>query len=301
MRRNFIHVMFVLAGSSLVGCSEMRFAGKDDVRPANDTREDVRLTGVNADLTSGGKTLQRVGGDRAVFSQNQNLLRINEVEVEMVGDAGKTEGVTEAKVAEIYLADAPDKSRKRSDMEFSGGVVYRSPQPGNPEEDTLRLNTEQLLFENASGLFRSNTSHTITMLPPSKKPIFMTGKAFTATRDLTRFDVQAGAIVPEQDAGSQTAYKDVLSSLTSTAEQVESEAGTTSNRPQLIVAPATLAPPERPVLPAVPKLEQPPQSPTRIQVPARETPPQRPPAPQLPEPAAPPTPTPPPGILKRGA
>src|SRR5690349_18354703 len=110
---NVYALILVVASLCLSGCSDMQFAGKQDLMPQKDPREDIILTNVSTQMTSGGLVTQEVEGKDAVFSNNSSDLIIKGIQVTTLGDDKSTQSITKAEVGQIYFADRPNKDPKK--------------------------------------------------------------------------------------------------------------------------------------------------------------------------------------------
>lgn len=181
----------------LTGCSDLIFVNNTEQVPEKDTREDIVITSLSANLTSGGVTLQRVGGDEAIYSTSENRLYINDINVITYNSDKTTQSITHSNMGAIYLADSAEYGRKRKDMEFSGNVLYRAPMKDTPTSDSLRMTTEHVIWDQNALKFYAPQNYEMILSQKGKNPIRQLGQGFEATRDLRRFVVKAGAVTSD--------------------------------------------------------------------------------------------------------
>src|SRR5262249_42730854 len=90
----FAAISFAFAACLLLpACSDMKFVNAQPGEEAEEGQEDVRLTGVVVDITSGTQLTNRIRSTRANMSDVKNLLEFQDVKVESYKDA-KLDGVT---------------------------------------------------------------------------------------------------------------------------------------------------------------------------------------------------------------
>lgn len=250
-RLAFVAAMLAL----LSGCGEMQMLDKRDFTRANDSREDIRLTNISADLTSAGLVLHRVKGSEARYAQERNLLQIKDIQVVTYGPDATTEGITQSRRGTVYLSADPAAHRNRSDIVFAGNVYYHAPLKENPSTDTLQLRTEQLVYDDLKQDFEGLSTHTVVMIPPGKRPMYMKGTQLRVPRDLSQFSMLRGAVGPVRPEDAVTSsYAQVSRELQGIAN-----AASAAERPLIKPTPIEVykdeGPPQRPAIPQVPPLQ----------------------------------------------
>ncbi len=190
-------ILAMMALFALAGCSDLQFAGEENLVPQKDPREDIVLTNVSTQMTSGGVVQQKVRGAQAVYSQTQNELTIRDIQVTALADGGDTRSVTNADLGQIYFADRPEEDIGRSDMKFAGNVLYRNPQKNDPTTDSMRLMSELIVWDESEEKFKSPHGYEMLLLPKGRTPVRQWGKGFEATQDLSRFVVRTGTLTTE--------------------------------------------------------------------------------------------------------
>jgi len=261
--------LLLLMNLILGGCSEMKFLDRNasNVSKADDPRNDIRLTNIETDLTSAGVTIQRVHGAEAIYAPSRSILLVEDMRIDTFDtSSGLLQGQTRAETGTLYLANAPEAARGRNDMEFLGGVEYRSPQRSNPTSDSLRLQTERLVYEKDNERFISPSTNTITMAAPGKTPMTMKGTTLTASQDLSNISIQGGRMGLLNDADAKASYTRTLEEMNAVGKRAAEQLKNPPARPTPIVVEPTSAPPQRgtpiPVQPTV----RPPQRGTPIPV-----------------------------------
>jgi hypothetical protein len=216
-------VMGVLAVSMLAGCGPNAFVDSAFVDNTKDPREDLRLSAVDARISSGSVELRRIRGEAASFDQGLGVLRLDRVRVENLSSTGKVEAITEAGSARAYIKDqlvpqvaAPKDAASlknqtgfaagqppgRNDLQFTDGVLHRVPGEAG---DTLRLRTAELRWEQASRLFRAPGEFVLeSNLPGSARgegvttgagaELVIRGLAFAATGNMEQWNVLGGSM-----------------------------------------------------------------------------------------------------------
>lgn len=227
----------------LIGCTDMQFVGTESVAPEKDTRADIVLTNISADMTSGGLVQQRVFGKQSIFSQTENELTIKEIQVTAIGEDKATRSVTQADLGQIYLADRPAEDITRNDMKFAGNVLYRNPQKDDPTTDSLQLNSELIIWDESEQKFKSPASYSMMLLPKGKTPVRQSGKSFEAAQDLTRFVVKTGIITTELDGDPVVKRQELEERFEVWRDQVEEIGKNKPVRPPLIELPPRLEAP----------------------------------------------------------
>ncbi len=208
----------------LTGCSEMQFAGQTELVPEKDPREDIVLTSVSTQMTSGGVVQQRIAGQEAVFSEAENQLTIRGISVAMLADSGETKSLTRADLGQIYFADRPAEQIGRRDMKFAGDVLYRNPQKNDPTTDSLQLTSQLILWDESEEKFISPTGYEMLLLPKGKKPVRQRGKGFEATQDLSRFVVKAGSVTTDMGSDPAEDRKQMEEDLNAWRQEAEERA-----------------------------------------------------------------------------
>lgn len=178
----------------LVGCSDMKFVNSTDASDGPDPREDIRLTGVEADLTSGALLQNRVHGTAGRYSEAQGLMLLSSVKVEAFDSKGSLQGLTNATSATIFLRDRADWQRAKSDMDFVGSVHHRVPNKQDPTSDSVVLDTDHLRWIQKEQRFKSESPYRMTMIQANGRSMVAMGDEFRASRDLRSWMVSHGAI-----------------------------------------------------------------------------------------------------------
>ena len=209
----------VFAMLSLSACSEMKLVNQAAVEPEEDPRENIHLTGMKAEITSGSLVQHQIESSTAtlVLGVEKRRLNVGGLLVTSYNDKGKLQGITEAGSGVVYLAADPKLKRARSDMDFSGGVEYRVPQADDPTTNAVTMNTQELRWDGAAGLFRCPSYYEMTMQSPNKMSFVAVGDGFTATKDLQMWNVKHGGIGTVSDtdmrAGNARKGKETLALL----------------------------------------------------------------------------------------
>lgn len=227
---------------------------KRNLARENDPREDILLTKVSADLTTGGLVQHRVSGNEATFSQSRNLLVFKDVAVNTYASDGTIQGVTRAELGQVFLAPDPALQRNQNDMRFAGNVRYSAPNRDHPETDTLQLSTEQLIYDDALEEFQGVSTHSVVMMPPGKRPLYMQGSKLRVPRDMSRFSMLKGSVGPVYNVDSATSYAQAKRELEIAAQQAFKGAERAPVRPTPIQVPEDPGTPEKPEMPNVPAM-----------------------------------------------
>lgn len=201
MVRLLILIAVFSCGILLGGCSDLKFLNAADLGAEEaDPREDVRLTGVAADITSGGLVERRVQSSLGVYSQARNFLELNAVRVEGYSKDQRLEGITSADKATVHLADKPalKPPRSRNDIEFVGNVRHRVPSKDDPSTDSVNLQTERLEWDQKTQRFVCPSYYKMTMSQPGKPPLVALGDAFSTTRDMRQWVVTHGGMTTRE-------------------------------------------------------------------------------------------------------
>ena len=187
---------------SLSACSDMKLVNMAAVEPEEDPRENIHLTGMKAEITSGSLVQHHIESSTAtlVLGVEKRRLNVGDLMVTSYNDKGKMQGITEAGAGVVYLAADPILKRARSDMDFSGGVEYRVPQADDPTTNAVTMKTQELRWDGAAGLFRSPSYYEMIMQTPNKMTFMSVGDGFTATKDLQMWNVKHGGIGTLTDA-----------------------------------------------------------------------------------------------------
>ena len=172
----------------------MLFVNSTEPVAAKDPREDIHLTGVNTDMTSGGVVEQKIRGNTALFSQSESRLIVDDMSLATMADAHTTRGITRADHGTFFLAAVPEEKRGKSDMLFQGHVTYRAPVATDPTSDSLHLKTSTIVWDNALQKFLCPVPYEMMLFPPGKNAIRQIGQGFEANRDLSRFVVRGGVV-----------------------------------------------------------------------------------------------------------
>lgn len=231
--------VLAVGGVILAGCSDMQFVNAPNLVPERDPREDIILTNVSTDMTSGGVVQQRVFGDKAIYSEASQDLTINDVQVTTFGEEQTTQSITHADVGQIWFADVPEMEIGRRDMRFAGDVLYRSPNAEDPTTDTMRLTSDLILWNELEQKFRSPRGYEMLLLPKGQAPVRQVGKGFEAAQDLTRFVVRTGMVTTQLDEDPELLRKDLQEKLAAWEADME------RNQPEKFVKPTPMVIPER--------------------------------------------------------
>ncbi len=188
----------VACGLLCAGCSEMKFVNTTEKAAASssDTGEDIRLTGMVADLTSGPLVQHRVKVATALLAMTgpRRTLTMDTVRVDSFDRDGSVQAVTSAKNGIVFMTDNPEAQHKRNDMVFEGDVRYRVPRKGDPTTDTLSVRSEKMQWENENQQFHCPTHFEKIMYSPNRPPFRVVGEEFTASRDLQTWRISHGGI-----------------------------------------------------------------------------------------------------------
>jgi hypothetical protein len=216
----------LLAMLCLCGCSDLKFVNVVEMATDEaDPREDVQLTGVTADMTSGGLVQRRILSDNARWSQARAFLQLDAARVESFDSSATLESETRADEITMHLADKPALGRVRDDIEFIGNVHHRVPQKDDPTSDVVTLQTEKLMWDQRAERFlTSNTYFTLRITPPNGNPLTTIGDGFVATRDLRSWAVQYGGITTNPYADiRQQAQRERAEAAASTANDEKAQ------------------------------------------------------------------------------
>lgn len=200
-----LQILFLAALLAVAGCGQIKAEGPAATGQSSpedeEARSDIHLTGVTADLTTSGVLQNRVHSEVTTYSLTHNLLELGQVRVTAFGKESTTtpQGITSARRGVVYLADHPELSRHKDDMEFAGNVVYRVLDPKDPTTNTASLETEQLIWQSDVQKFRCPAKFRNILSQPGKRPMAMVGDGFVTTKDLSHWDVKHGAITTELD------------------------------------------------------------------------------------------------------
>lgn len=229
--------MLCMVALLLCGCSDMQFVNATNLVPEKDPREDIVLTNMSADLTSGGLVEQRISGEKAVFSEMGQDLAIQGISVTGFGSDRATRSITIADLGEIFFEDMPSRGVGRRDMQFAGDVLYRTPQANDPTTDSMRLTSELIIWDESEQKFKSPQGYKMILLPKGQTPIVQTGKGFEAAQDLSRFVVKTG-VVTTQPGVDPDALRDKLEKQFELwTEEVDRSTGSGFVKPTPIILP----------------------------------------------------------------
>lgn len=234
----------------LSGCSDMAFVGKDNLNPQKDPREDIVLTSVETQMTSGGVVLQQISGSSALFANTSNDLTIKDMNVTTFGDDRVTQSVTRADVGEVYLAADPSRNIGRRDMKFAGDVLYRNPNKLDQTTDSMQMRSDLILWNELDKKFISPGGYEMLLYPKGKPPIRQRGKGFEATQDLSRFVVKAGSVSTKLDNDPTLERDRLLAEFARLSEAAEAEANRPLNLPTRVAIPEI--PALTPIVPVTP-------------------------------------------------
>lgn len=234
-----VYAAALVALMCFAGCSDMQFVNAPNLVPERDPREDIVLSNVSTDMTSGGLLQQRIRGDKAIYSEATQDLIINEVQVTAFGVDQTTRSVTQSDVGQIYFADVPDQSIGRRDMRFAGDVLYRAPQADDPTTDSMRLTSDLIVWDEGEQKFKSPRGYEMLLLPKGQAPVRQVGKGFEAAQDLTRFVVRTGMVTTELDANPEALRKQLQDQFAMWEHDME------SNKPAEFVRPTPIPLPDR--------------------------------------------------------
>ncbi len=218
------------AACIITGCGPNAFVDSRFDNSSRDPRENLRLTAVDARISSGGAELRRVRGSLATMDEELGVLQLNNVLVDSFSSSGTVEGITQAGAALAYLKDesvvpasVPSQTtsssvgilsrHSRNDLVFTSGVVHRILSAAG-STDSLILSTTRLQWEQADRLFRApgdfdlwvsggeQSSHkpdSAGMAPPAVR---MRGGAFVATAAMDRWNVLGGTMASGEGKAS---------------------------------------------------------------------------------------------------
>lgn len=222
--RSFRLVSTIFSGLILLsGCSDLLFVNSQDKISESDPREDILLTNLSAELTSGGLALQTIKGTNAKFSTQENQISIDNIDVFTYGEEETTQSITQSNFGSIYLADNPASGRNRKDIEFSGDVLHRSPMKDNPSSDSLQLRTEKIIWDDTEAKFLAPDSYEMLLSRPGQKTIRQLGKGFEATQDLKRFVVRSGVVTSDLENDPRRDQKKIVEELSNLADEFQKE------------------------------------------------------------------------------
>lgn len=222
----------------LPACSDMQFVNATNLVPEKDPREDIVLTNVSADLTSGGEVQQRIRGSHAVYSEAGEDLAIKNISVTSYDENGTTRSITRAELGEVYFADLPERGVGRRDMKFAGDVLYRTPQADDPTTDSMWLTSELITWDESQQKFRSPEGYEMILQPKGQAPVRQTGKSFEAAQDLTRFVVRTGLVTTELAGDARALRRDLEQKFQQWEAEVDRSRGQGFVKPTPIVLPS---------------------------------------------------------------
>lgn len=233
-------LLLVVSALTLTGCTDMMFADADVLIPEKDPREDIVLTNVQAELTSGGIVQQQISGNQAVFSQASDELIIKDISVTMFSDGNSTRSLTQAELGQIHFADKPELDVGRRDMKFAGDVLYRNPQVNDPTTDSMRLTSELILWDESEQKFKSPMGYEMLLLPKGSAPVRQFGKGFEATQDLSRFVVRTGVVTTELEGDPSREREAMERQFDAWRQEVEEATGNAPDLPKQLEVPPRL-------------------------------------------------------------
>ncbi|PKO17539.1 hypothetical protein CVU37_08605 [candidate division BRC1 bacterium HGW-BRC1-1] len=247
-----IAAMFVLSA-----CSEMKLVNAGAVESEEDPRENIHLTGMKAEVTSGSLVQHQIESSTAslVLGVANRRLNVGTLTVASYNDKGKLQGITEAESGVVYLAADAKLKRARSDMDFSGGVEYRVPQADDPTTNSVTMVTEELRWDGTAGLFRCPSYYQMTMQSPNNMTFVAVGDGFTATRDLQKWNVKHGGIGTVSNLDMRTVNAQKGKETVELADRLAVEAV----RVKEVTSPSPTAPADTNAAPEAPKPAQPEQ------------------------------------------
>ena len=181
------------AALALAGCSDMRFVDAKKETEA-DPRENIVLTHVVADMTSGGALMHRVKSREAVYEETRKGLALTGLNVEIYDNKHRLQGETQAATGRVYLADDAKAGRLRNDFELTSDVHHRVPKTDDPTTDSIQLTTENLVWSGRTSQFLGDKPFEICIFQPGKSPIGVSGDGFRVARNLKRWVFMHGAV-----------------------------------------------------------------------------------------------------------
>lgn len=200
-RRTHACALAALALFAVAGCSDMKFVNARDLgQEGDDARENLVLSGMTADFTSGSQLQHRVHSRRADLTllPSARRMRIVDVKVDSFNPEGRLQGKTRADRGTVFLTDVPGTSpltrRGKNDIEFAGNVKYRIPSAKDPTTDTVWLETEALRWDSSGQRFRSEAPYRMTMATAGKPPVLAVGDGFAVSQDLKVWNVRHGGL-----------------------------------------------------------------------------------------------------------
>jgi hypothetical protein len=215
----------------------MQFVNAPNLVPQKDPREDIVLTNVTADLTSGGLVQQRIGGEKAIYSEAAQDLTIKNISVTAYGSDNTTRSITRAELGEIFFADDPERSVGRRDMRFAGDVLYRTPQAADQTTDSMRLTSQLIIWDESEQKFKSPEGYQMLLLPKGQAPVRQSGKGFEATQDLTRFVVKTGVVTTDLKGDPEALRRNLEEQFEVWRAEVDKSRGTGFVKPTPIPLP----------------------------------------------------------------
>lgn len=227
----------VLLSLFLAGCSDMQFVNATNLIPEKDPREDIVLTNVSADLTSGGQVQQQITGSHAIYSEAGEDLVIKDIAVTSYDEKGIVRSITRAELGEVYFADLPERGVGRRDMKFAGDVLYRTPQADDPTTDSMWLTSQLITWDESQQKFRSPEGYEMILQPKGQAPVRQTGKSFEAAQDLTRFVVRTGLVTTELEGDASALRRELEQKFQQWQAEVDRSRGQGFVKPTPIVLP----------------------------------------------------------------
>jgi hypothetical protein len=221
-------VSLSLSAFLLVGCSEMKFVtAVSQAKNGEDEAENVQVTGVRAEFTSGTTVQTRVIAQKGILHDSRGVLVLTQPLIEMPDRETTRVASTRATTATFYLSSDKKEKREKSDFVLTGNVTYSLPMKDDPSTVALVVETSHLVWNSLHELFESDSPYRMIMNPPGKPPIVALGDAFVASRDLRHWNVRHGGIGTNTEKGDFRKQNEVrrreLESVVNTSAEVESQ------------------------------------------------------------------------------
>ena len=195
--------MAVLAAVALgsAGCTEMKFVLAPPPSQEEDPRENIVLSGVDAQFTSGSLVQNRILAEQGVLHDSKGLLILTRPVIQFHDARSTQPAETHATTATFYLAEDRKTKYQKGDVVLTGGVRHAIPSKDDPTTASVLVETENLAWRAAAQVFESNSFYRMTLNVPGKAPVVAIGDAFIASRDLRHWNVRYGGLATQAVSG----------------------------------------------------------------------------------------------------
>jgi hypothetical protein len=195
--------MAVLVAVALasVGCTEMKFVLAPPPSQEEDPRENIVLTGVDAQFTSGSLVQNRILAQQGVLHDTKGLLILTRPVIQFHDVRSTQPAETHATTATFFLAEDRKTKHQKGDVVLTGRVRHAIPSKDDPTTASVLVETENLVWRAATQIFEGNSFYRMTLNVPGKAPIVTIGDAFIASRDLRNWNVRYGGLATQAVSG----------------------------------------------------------------------------------------------------